>query len=145
MGEATVADFMRLYTAPGVDHVGSGGPSNVDMLSVLVDWVENGRAPEDLTVVEQQAVLPIAVDRSLPLCQWPARPHYKAGDSRSAASFVCAPRGSREASILLQSDASTRRHLYSRVSIPRARITGPLHPVLRHAVMSAIRSLSGGK
>ena len=70
--------------------VGSGGPSNVDMLSVLVDWVEHGRAPEDLTVVEQQAALPIAVDRSLPLCQWPAWPHYKAGDSKSAASFVCA-------------------------------------------------------
>jgi hypothetical protein len=91
MGEATVADFMRLYTAPGVDHVGSGGPSNVDMLSVLVDWVENGRGPEDLTVVEQQAALPIAVDRSLPLCRWPAWPHYKAGDSKSAASFACAP------------------------------------------------------
>jgi hypothetical protein len=55
------------------------------------DWVEHGRAPEDLTVVEQQAALPIVVDRSLPLCRWPALPHYKAGDSRSAASFVCAP------------------------------------------------------
>jgi hypothetical protein len=91
MGEAEVADFMRLYTAPGVDHVGSGGPANVDMLSVLVDWVENGRAPGDLTVVEQQAALPIAADRSLPLCRWPAWPHYRAGDSLSAASFVCAP------------------------------------------------------
>jgi hypothetical protein len=90
MGEAVTADFMRLYTAPGVDHVGSGGPSNVDMLSVLVDWVENSRAPGDLTVVEQQAALPITVDRSLPLCQWPAWPHYKAGDAKSAASFACA-------------------------------------------------------
>ena len=91
MGETAVADFMRLYTAPGVDHVGSGAPSNVDMLQVLVDWVENKRAPGDLTVVEQQPALPIAVDRSLPLCQWPAWPHYKAGDPKSAASFVCAP------------------------------------------------------
>jgi feruloyl esterase len=91
MGEAAVADFMRLYTAPGVDHVGSGGPSNVDMLSVLVDWVEQGRAPGDLTVVEQQPALPILVDRALPLCRWPAWPHYKAGDPRSAASFACAP------------------------------------------------------
>ena len=91
MGEAGTAEFMRLYMAPGVDHVGSGAPANVDMLSVLVDWVEQGRAPGDLTVVEQQPVLPIAVDRSLPLCQWPAWPHYKAGDSKSAKSFVCAP------------------------------------------------------
>ncbi|CAN7264203.1 tannase/feruloyl esterase family alpha/beta hydrolase [Bradyrhizobium sp. LjRoot220] len=90
MGEAATAEFMRLYTAPGVDHVGSGAPSSVDMLSVLVDWVEKGRVPGDLVVVEQQPALPIAVDRSLPLCQWPAWPHYKAGDSKNAASFVCA-------------------------------------------------------
>jgi feruloyl esterase len=90
LGDAATADFMRLYTAPGVDHVGSGGPANVDMLSVLVDWVENGRAPGELTVVEQQAALPITVDRSLPLCRWPGWPHYKAGDPKSAASFACA-------------------------------------------------------
>ncbi len=91
MGEAAVADFMRLYVAPGVDHVGSGGPANVDMLQVLVDWVENGRAPGDLVLLEQQPALPVTVDRALPLCQWPAWPHYKAGDPKNAASFVCAP------------------------------------------------------
>ena len=91
MGEPVVAEFMRLYTAPGVDHVGSGAPANVDMLSVLVDWVENGRAPEDLTVVEQQPALPVVVDRSLPLCRWPNWPHYREGDAKRAASFVCAP------------------------------------------------------
>ena len=45
MGTGRVDDFMRLYTAPGVDHVGSGAPANVDMLSVLVAWVEKGHAP----------------------------------------------------------------------------------------------------
>src|SRR4030088_2060866 len=90
MGETGVADFMRLYTAPGVDHVGSGAPAHVDMLSVLVDGVEKGRAPDDLGVVEQQAALPIAVDRSLPLCRWPAWPHYKAGGPKDSARFVCA-------------------------------------------------------
>jgi feruloyl esterase len=90
LGEASVAEFMRLYTAPGVDHVGSGAPSNVDMLSVLVDWVESGRAPADLVVVEQQAALPIKTDRALPLCPWPAWPHYKAGDAKQASSFECA-------------------------------------------------------
>ena len=91
MGEAAVADFARLYVAPGVDHVGSGAPSQVDMLQVLVDWVENGRAPGDLVVVEQQPALPVTIDRSLPLCRWPAWPHYKSGDPKSAASFGCAP------------------------------------------------------
>lgn len=91
LGESNVAEFARLYTAPGVDHVGSGAPANVDMLSVLVDWVENGRAPGDLVVLEQQAALPIKTDRALPLCQWPAWPHYKAGDPKTATSFACAP------------------------------------------------------
>jgi feruloyl esterase len=40
MGQSTVDQFARLYIAPGVDHVGSGAPANVDMLSVLADWVE---------------------------------------------------------------------------------------------------------
>jgi len=42
LGKAETTEFARLYTAPGVDHVGSGAPANVDMLSVLVDWVEKG-------------------------------------------------------------------------------------------------------
>ena len=35
MGAAAVGAFARLYAAPGVDHVGSGAPANVDMLKVL--------------------------------------------------------------------------------------------------------------
>ena len=33
LGRPAVDGFMRLYTAPGVDHVGTGAPANVDMLS----------------------------------------------------------------------------------------------------------------
>ena len=91
MGEASVNDFARLYTAPGVDHVGSGAPANVDMLQVLVDWVEAGKAPVDLVVLDQKIATPISTNRALPLCRWPAWPHYKAGDVKDAASFVCAP------------------------------------------------------
>ena len=92
LGKEATATFARLYTAPGVDHVGSGAPANVDMLSVLVDWVENGKAPGDLEVVEQKIEQPaFATTRSLPLCQWPAWPHYKSGPVEAASSFVCAP------------------------------------------------------
>ncbi|MBV8916907.1 tannase/feruloyl esterase family alpha/beta hydrolase [Bradyrhizobium sp.] len=92
LGKAETAEFARLYTAPGVDHVGSGAPANVDMLGVLVDWVENGKAPGDLEVVEQKVEAPaFPVVRALPLCQWPAWPHYKSGDVNAAASFACAP------------------------------------------------------
>jgi Tannase and feruloyl esterase len=92
LGKAETAEFARLYTAPGVDHVGSGAPANVDMLGVLVDWVENGKAPGDLEVVEQKIEAPsFPTVRALPLCQWPAWPRYKAGDVNAAASFACVP------------------------------------------------------
>ncbi len=58
LGKEKTAEFARLYTAPGVDHVGSGAPANVDMLAVLVDWVENGKAPGDLEVIEQKVEAP---------------------------------------------------------------------------------------
>src|SRR5262245_10233649 len=92
LGKDKTAEFARLYTAPGVDHVGSGAPANVDMLSVLVDWVENGKAPGDLEVLEQKVEAPaFETVRALPLCQWPAWPHYKAGLATQAPSFYCAP------------------------------------------------------
>jgi len=92
LGPEKTAEFARLYTAPGVDHVGSGAPANIDMLGVLVDWVENGKAPGDLEVNEQKVEAPtFETLRSLPLCRWPAWPHYKSGQANLAASFYCAP------------------------------------------------------
>ena len=64
LGKAETAEFARLYTAPGVDHVGSGAPANVDMLSALVDWVEKGKAPGDLEVTEQKVEAPSFATRS---------------------------------------------------------------------------------
>jgi hypothetical protein len=89
MGADSVHDFMRLYTAPGVDHVGSGAPANVDMLGVLVDWAENGKPPGPLTAVEQSLEPTIAATRSLPLCEWPDWPHYNGGDAKNATSYSC--------------------------------------------------------
>ena len=92
LGADKTVEFARLYVAPGVDHVGSGAPANVDMLGVLVDWVENGKAPGDLEVTEQKVEAPaFETLRSLPLCRWPAWPHYKSGHVSLAASFYCAP------------------------------------------------------
>ncbi len=43
-------EFYRLYFIPGMSHCGGGtGPSSVDTLTPLVDWVEKNVAPEDLT------------------------------------------------------------------------------------------------
>ena len=89
LGPGTVSDFFQLYSAPGVDHVGTGGPANVDMLPALVGWVERGEVPTGLQIVEQSAKPPFAVSRARPLCPWPLVPRYKGGDSNNAARFQC--------------------------------------------------------
>jgi feruloyl esterase len=92
LGPGTVNTFFHLYTAPGVDHVGTGGPANVDMLQALVAWVERDEAPAALQVVEQNAKPPFAVTRARPLCRWPLVPRYRGGgDPAAAASFECKP------------------------------------------------------
>ena len=90
MGIVNTKKFARLFAAPGVDHVGAGAPANVDMLSVLVDWVERNKAPETLEVAEQEVKAPFSVKRALPLCQWPLWPRYKAGPMHLASSYECA-------------------------------------------------------
>ena len=47
MGEAEAQAFERLYLLPGVAHCGRGdGPSSIDLLTPMLDWVENGQAPD---------------------------------------------------------------------------------------------------
>ena len=42
-------DYVRLFMLPGVLHCGGGnGPSNVDWMSAITAWTENGRAPEEV-------------------------------------------------------------------------------------------------
>jgi Tannase and feruloyl esterase len=89
MGLAPVRRFMRLYTAPGVDHVGTGAPGNVDMLSALSEWVEKGKAPGALLAVEQSVEAAPRLLRGRPLCQWPQWPKYTSGDANMPSSFEC--------------------------------------------------------
>ncbi|MBM3569094.1 MAG: tannase/feruloyl esterase family alpha/beta hydrolase [Alphaproteobacteria bacterium] len=62
------------------------------MLSALAGWVEAGKAPADLQVIEQPNRPPFAATRSRPLCEWPSWPRYRSGDATAAASFECARR-----------------------------------------------------
>lgn len=89
LGRETTDKFLRLYTAPGVDHVGGGAPANADLFGALVAWVEQGRAPGGLQLLEQDAQPPFAVKRARPLCRWPLLPRYQGGDATQAASFAC--------------------------------------------------------
>lgn len=89
MSPRQVAEFMRLYSAPGVDHVGTGGPALVDMLDTLAAWTERGTFPLELVAIEQEAKPPFATVRSRPLCQWPRWPKYGGGDPKDAFSYGC--------------------------------------------------------
>ena len=49
MGEADRAKFVRLFLFPGMYHCGGGdGPSEFPLLKALMDWVEEGEAPQVL-------------------------------------------------------------------------------------------------
>lgn len=89
LGRDKTSQFARLYTLPGVDHVGNGAPANVDALTVLTDWVERGRGPASLTALEQELKAPFATTRELPLCEWPTWPRYRSGDAKVSTSFEC--------------------------------------------------------
>ncbi len=90
MGRGATDGFFKLFTAPNVDHVGTGAPANADLFAALVAWVEQGRAPANLQLVDQEAKPPFAVKRSRPLCEWPQVPRYRGGDMNVAGSFACA-------------------------------------------------------
>lgn len=90
LGKEQVAKFAKLYTAPGVDHVGAGAPEYFKVLQVLSAWTEKDQAPQNLQVVDQDPKAPFTPKRSLPLCEWPTWPKYLGtGDVTAASSFVC--------------------------------------------------------
>ena len=86
-GRATVMRWSRLFLAPGMGHCG-GGPAALDTfdpLDAVVQWVEQGKAPDSLT-----ATGPALAGRSRPLCPYPQHGHYKgAGNPDDAAAFEC--------------------------------------------------------
>jgi feruloyl esterase len=50
---------------------------------LIVDWVENGKAPE-------KSVTVTAGERSMPLCSYPEYPKYMSGPAGAASSYACA-------------------------------------------------------
>jgi feruloyl esterase len=91
-GQGNVDGFLRLYVTPGADHMGMGAPSSVDMVEILSDWVERGKAPGDLVQASYELKPPFAVIASRPMCRYPAFPRYRGGDASKAESFECARR-----------------------------------------------------
>jgi hypothetical protein len=82
-----VLDSSRFFFVPGMNHCG-GGPAALDkfdMVGAVVEWVENGKAPD--SVVSTGKAFP---GRSRPLCPYPKHAQYKGqGNPEDAASFAC--------------------------------------------------------
>ncbi|MEK1943179.1 MAG: tannase/feruloyl esterase family alpha/beta hydrolase [Pseudomonas sp.] len=56
MGESRSQGFERLYLLPGVYHCSGGeGPSQLDLLTPMLAWVEAGQAPQAITTTQASA------------------------------------------------------------------------------------------
>ena len=86
-GPAT-PDFFRLFMVPGMAHCGGGiGPDLRDPMTVIIDWVEKGKAPDSIIASK---VVNNKVVRTRPLCAYPQVARYSGqGSIDEAANFRC--------------------------------------------------------
>jgi hypothetical protein len=98
MGRTAVDTFARFFVLPQTGHGLSGTtyhtdgngkpvavqpiPNAYDRLGLIVDWVENGKAPG-------KSVTVTAGERSMPMCSYPEYPKYSGGPAGSAGSYAC--------------------------------------------------------
>ena len=78
----------RLFMVPGMGHCGRGpGPNAWDRLAPLVDWVENGNAPDALVATHSTDGV---VDNERPICPYPQRAVFTgpAGGENDSANWV---------------------------------------------------------
>jgi len=82
-----VMNSSRFYLVPGMLHCEGGAATldKFDLLGAVVDWVENGKAPD--SVIATGKAFP---GRSRPLCAYPRHAQYKGqGNPEDAGSFEC--------------------------------------------------------
>ena len=87
-GAKTVDRFARLFLAPGVGHCGGGaGPAPIGAFDALVNWVEQGVAPDTLRAAR---TLENGTVRTRPLCAYPKTARWTgSGSTDDAANFTC--------------------------------------------------------
>ncbi len=97
-GQKTIDAAARYYVEPNLWHgstgTSAGGkaiPHYKDMPQMLIDWVENNKAPAELVVeTDMDTAPPYTVHSSRPLCRYPQYPRYNgAGDPTQATSYAC--------------------------------------------------------
>jgi feruloyl esterase len=87
-GANNVQNSYRLFMVPGMGHCfGGEGPTTFDPISAIEQWVEHGKAPDQIIASRWTAG---KVDRTRPLCPYPQVAKYKGtGSTDEAESFVC--------------------------------------------------------
>src|SRR5206468_6247380 len=93
-----VQSFARLFLVPGMGHCSGGpGPNTFDALPSLINWVENGQAPETIVATRSQGGV---VVMSRPLCAYPKQARYVgSGPTTDAGSFACVDDGNNDPSL----------------------------------------------
>jgi len=87
-GASKVSDSMRLFMVPGMNHCNGGdGPNSFDAVTLMEQWVEQGKAPEKMIASHSTQDV---VDRTRPLCPYPQVAKYSgSGSTDDAANFSC--------------------------------------------------------
>jgi feruloyl esterase len=87
-GSAKASNNIRLFVAPGMGHCGGGdGPNVFEKVGPLEQWVEHGKAPDQIVASHASAG---KVDRTRPLCAYPQVAKYKGtGSIDDSANFLC--------------------------------------------------------
>ncbi|EMD68364.1 hypothetical protein COCSADRAFT_134024 [Bipolaris sorokiniana ND90Pr] len=81
--DSNASDYYRFFEAPGINHCGGGlGWYPGEGLKALIEWVENGVAPETLAAETSEG-------RKANLCLWPKHLVYVSGNPDEATSFEC--------------------------------------------------------
>jgi len=88
---ARTQKYARLFMVPGMFHCAGGpGPNVFDAITPLINWVENGVAPETIVATKFVNDTPPAVVMTRPLCVYPKVAKYIGSGSTSvAANFTC--------------------------------------------------------
>ena len=87
-GYSALQPWYRHFVAPGVGHCGGGnGPQPQNLFQAVVNWVENGTAPD--RVLASKSIT--GGTQTRPLCPYPAVAKYTgSGSTDDANNFVCA-------------------------------------------------------
>ena len=99
-GVEETRSFLRFFMAPGANHMGSWvGPAPADFAGIVptpgsafgavVDWVEHGKAPDELRGVKTDDSTGRVV-MTRPICLYPLVARYKgSGSTNDASNFAC--------------------------------------------------------